>query len=243
MIVCARTDTGVSRTENQDAFSYYEDEVSLYLVADGMGGHRGGDFASNLVADLTIDLFKESLDSLKSGKLLIPKFINKAIEKANDEIFRLSKEDMEDGTMGTTIVMIIVKNNTAYIAHVGDSRAYLIRDKVLKQLTIDHSLVEALIESGSITKEEAKSHPQRNIITRAVGTSKDIEVEIDSIEIKKDDIILLSSDGFHGILNEDYIIDKINTTKDLTKVCEDFIDEVNHLGGPDNITILIMKKS
>ncbi len=245
MEVFAYTDTGVSREENQDAYYYCQGEVSLYMVADGMGGHRDGEFASNLTAYTIENCFDEHYEELAAGKLPIPKFINQAVQKANSEIFSFSKKDIEDGgTMGTTAVILVTKGDRAYIGHVGDSRAYLVRDGELQKLTTDHSLVEMLIRSGSITEEEAKTHPQRNIITRAVGTNEKIEVDIKSFDLKKGDIVFLTSDGLHGVLSEDYIIDKINETpEDLDGVCKDLIYEANELGGPDNITILMTKKS
>lgn len=239
------TDKGKSRTENQDAYySFKKEEIYVYIVADGMGGHRKGEFASNLTVNIFKEEIEKNFEQIKTGELPVAKFIKDTVERANKDIYNISKKEIENGTIGTTIVILVVKDDKAYIGHIGDSRAYLIRERMIQKLTIDHSLVEALVKSGSITREEARVHPQRNIITKAVGTNEDIDIEIKSFELEKEDIILLSTDGLHGVLNEDYIIDKINETpEDLDGVCKDLIYEANELGGPDNITILMIKKN
>ncbi len=247
MIMCACSDVGAARDENQDALYYYEDnEIPIYIVADGMGGHRNGHFASNLAVSVISEFYHSNYDKLISEKMHIPQFLRESINAANEKIFKAAEEDEEEGSMGTTIVVLLIKDNEAFVGHVGDSRAYIHNGKDLIKVTKDHSLVEALLSSGSITEDEAKVHPQRNLITRAVGTAEEVDVEIKSLDVEKGDYILMSTDGLHGVLQDSYICEKIDKSENnssMDKLCTEMIDEVNELGGPDNITVLITKIS
>lgn len=247
MIMCACSDIGASRKENQDALYYYEDnEIPIYIVADGMGGHRDGHFASNLAVTVISEFYHDNYDKLISEEMHIPQLLRESINEANSKIFKAAEEDDEEGSMGTTIVVVLIKDNEAFIGHVGDSRAYIHNGEEFIRITKDHSLVEALLSSGSITEDEAKVHPQRNLITRAVGTTSEVDVDIRSLDVNKDDIILMSTDGLHGVLQDSYICEKLEEAekkKNMDKLCTEMIDEVNELGGPDNITVLITKIS
>ena len=247
MIICANSDIGASRSENQDAMFYSEDkEIPIYVIADGMGGHRNGFFASNLAVDIVAEKYEEDINKLISEEMHIPQFIRQAVSVANEKIYEAAEKDEEEGSMGTTLVIVMKFKDEIFIGHVGDSRVYIHDGENLKKLTKDHSLVEALINSGSITEEEARTHPQRNLITRAVGTNKEVDVDIKSLFVKKGDIILMSTDGLHGVFQDSYIeevVEKSIREDNMVDICGKMIDEVNELGGPDNITVLITKIS
>ena len=176
MEIGVKTDIGRVRDINQDAYyiSSFKDHP-LFIIADGMGGHKAGEIASNMAVEIISSNLEEDLNSLELDDSSIKVWIQNSMNKANKEIFDKSLKDEKFSGMGTTVTLAYTNNQKIFIGHVGDSRAYLFRKGVLSQMTKDHSLVEELIRNGSISKEEAKLHPQRNIITRAVGISNDIE--------------------------------------------------------------------
>jgi PPM family protein phosphatase len=243
MFICACSDVGKTRNINQDAVYHVEDDdLPLYIVADGMGGHKSGEYASNLSIHMISKLYEENKREIISGKMEVPYFLNRAIKAANEKILSES-EDNDIRKMGTTLTMVIVKDREAYVGHIGDSRAYLMRNESIIQLTHDHSLVAELLRSGSITAEEARNHPQKNIITKALGTDRDINPDIYTKELKKDDILLLCTDGLTNMITEEEIKQRILRSSEMQELCGLLTNEANNLGGPDNITILIAKIS
>lgn len=242
MNIGVKTDTGRIRENNQDA--YYipsEGQGPLYIIADGMGGHKAGEIASELAIDLISQDFNEYFHEESFTEEEIKEFIEASINKANKEIYNKSLEEESYSGMGTTVTLAYIYNDNLYIGHVGDSRAYAIQKGVIRQITEDHSLVEELIKNGSISKEEAKHHPQRNIITRAVGTSENIEIDIIVLPIKMVEIFLLCTDGLTSMLDDEEIQEVLTNSQDMQLACEKLVKLSNNRGGYDNITVLAIK--
>ena len=228
-----------TRKINQD-FWYKSDMIDLYIIADGMGGHNAGEIASKLSSEMISDYLEIKLNGDLSDEE-IKDHIGEAIRIANKTIYIKSLEEDSLNGMGTTVSLAFIKNDKLYIGHVGDSSIFLIEDDIRK-LTVDHSLVEELLKEGSISKEEAKNHPQKNVITRAVGSDLNIEVDIYQYELASSFILVLSTDGLSNIIDRDYLRDKLLTSSDLQKTCDELSSEAKAKGGKDNITIVVVKK-
>ncbi|AFS78686.1 protein phosphatase-2C [Gottschalkia acidurici 9a] len=242
MFICACSDIGKVREINQDSYFYFDDEkLPIFIVADGMGGHKAGEIASNLAISVIKEYYEKNKENIINGEMFVPKFINESIDLANEEIIKEANEDESLKGMGTTVTMGIMFEKDIYVGHVGDSRAYLLRDNKLIQLTHDHSLVGELLRSGSITKEEAFNHPKKNIITRALGTNSNVNVDIVTKEVTTKDIIILCTDGLTNMVSEERIVDVVNNTENMTDSCNILANTANELGGIDNITIMIMR--
>lgn len=242
MFICACSDVGKVREINQDAYFYLEDErLPIFIIADGMGGHKAGEVASNTAISTIISYYEANKESIIKKDKFIPEFINESIALANEKLIEESENDDELKGMGTTITMCIVLKDEIYVGHVGDSRAYLLRDNELIQITQDHSLVGELLRTGSITKEEALNHPKKNIILRALGTNKDLKVDIFTRDIKKDDKIILCTDGLTNMVSEDRIKETVINEEDQSSVCTTLVNISNELGGIDNTTIMLIK--
>lgn len=228
----ALTDVGKKRTSNQD--SHYVCD-KWCIIADGMGGHNGGEVASQTA----IEIIKTSLmqQSLSIGALL-----KTAINNANTAIYNMSLEDPNLEGMGTTAVLCYFDENEAVIAHVGDSRAYHLLPVGLRQITNDHSIVQELIESGTITPNEAKSHPQKNLITRAIGTESTIDVDINHVKFCSGDYFLLCSDGLTSFVTDSEITKIIKENgNDIDSAVKLLVDLANSRGGTDNITVILIE--
>ncbi|MDD2494673.1 MAG: Stp1/IreP family PP2C-type Ser/Thr phosphatase [Tissierellia bacterium] len=231
------THKGMVRDNNEDNFIVVEKQrYNLYAVADGMGGHNAGEIAS----DIAINVLKEYFDC-ESDEFKVPKFINESINAANKIIRDESDKNEVYHGMGTTMTMAVIDSleNIAYIGNVGDSRVYLIRNNEIEQITEDHTYVHELLKQGKITFEEAKNHPKRNVITRAIGSEDLVQIDIFEIELLPDDILLLCSDGLIAHLSDNEILETIKTYG-----CSESVDRLiklsNDYGGIDNITIIII---
>lgn len=221
------TDQGLTRPTNQD--SYHIDADNCWaVVADGMGGHNGGETASTMAVDIIKSVMEKGED---------PK---EAILQANAQIYEKSLGNKELLGMGTTIVLAVVQDQKATIYHVGDSRAYLVKKGKLKQITTDHSIVQQLIESGTITKEQAKFHPQRNLITRAVGTEREVDIDKNEASFGEKDALLLCSDGLSSYVDKEEI-EKILKASPVDEAVANLIKAANDKGGKDNITVVLIK--
>ena len=235
------SDKGKLRVRNEDAyrFGYFDDGSAWGVVCDGMGGVHGGQLASNIAINMVSDKIKlcytQSMPVTSLENLLLS-----AITTANVTVFDRGIYDNSLKGMGTTIVATKIKNSTACIAHVGDSRAYKISEESIEQITRDHSLVQEMLDKGQITKEEFENNPIKNIITRAMGVGEEIDVEFDFVELKKDEAILMCSDGLSGMINEEKIHEIYKTTE-FDKLTEKYIQAANDNGGLDNITVVVMK--
>ena len=233
------TDIGESRRINQDYVFCEENAIGklpdLFIVADGMGGHNAGDYASRFCVEYFTQRIRES-------SLLSPiAMIETAIKETNDILRSKAQEQSELEGMGTTFVAATIFDKVMYVANIGDSRLYVI-GKEIKQITEDHSLVEAMVKTGELDRDEARVHPNKNIITRALGTSVTVEPDFFEVYLEDGDIVLMCSDGLTNML-EDGTIDKIvrENSEQLEKAAETLVNCANQNGGKDNIAIIIIK--
>ncbi len=241
MKVSHATDVGKAREINEDSY-YVDEEVGLFIVADGMGGHQAGEVASEVAVKTISSTIKEAISQNPKGNQ-VPKVIEKAIAKANEEIYTRSIGNPDLNGMGTTIVLALCQKNKVYIAHVGDSRAYMIQNNTIKQLTQDHSAVANLIKRGEITARQARIHPQRHIITRALGTSEDVEIDISSYPWQKGEYFILCSDGLTDMLEDEEIKDVVSSHEGSSyDKCRELINLANERGGQDNVTVILVFK-
>lgn len=244
----AKTDVGMKRSHNEDYFSLIEDE-QFFMVADGMGGHASGEVASKLAADVIGEFYRHSKDTDATWPYRYQKNLSyvenrlvASIRLANARIHQTSQNNPNLRGMGTTIVSCLVQGDIAYIAHVGDSRCYRMRNGKISQLTRDHSLLEDYREARpDMTEDEAKNFPHKNVITRALGMRENVEVDIQHVRIENGDRFVLCSDGLSGMLEDQEIHDVITKTPTLEAAVAELIDRANAAGGTDNITAMIVE--
>lgn len=232
------TDAGVVREMNQDYYFSSDTAVgnlpNLFIVADGMGGHKAGDYASRY----TIERVVASV-SRNTGEEPIA-IMKEAINKANELLVAESREDESKSGMGTTLVIGTIIGNKLFVANIGDSRLYVVGQN-MRQITRDHSLVDEMVRLGEINADEARVHPDKNIITRAVGTSDHVEADFFEVEITADDTILLCTDGLTNMVRDDDILDIIKKYDNAQAATMQLVKEANANGGRDNITVMIIK--
>lgn len=232
-----KTDVGKVRELNEDNYLISE-EHGLLLVADGMGGHAAGEVASALAVQVISSYLDENSD--EQGEKLPQEFMTEAIERANQMIHAEAADTEEKKGMGTTIVAALIQDNHAYVAHVGDSRAYLLRQGQLEGLTSDHSWVNFQVQIGNITEEQAKYHPLKNIITKALGIQDSVDVEMSKIRLLNGDRLLLCSDGLTGMVPDDDILRVLTEHEDdLDKAVQELIELALENGGEDNVTAVL----
>jgi protein phosphatase len=236
--VYAKTDIGKKRETNQDAFDtgYFDDGTVWAVVCDGMGGVSGGQIASALCIDKVVNALKRSYRENMTVSNVRNMLVS-SVNAANSYVFDESVKDRALKGMGTTIVAVVIVNGIAVIAHVGDSRAYLINDTI-KQITKDHSYVQLLVDNGKITPEEAETHPDKNIITRAIGIEGFVDVEVDMVDVNATDKILLCTDGLNGYVKDEDILKIIKKYGDSST--EKLVETANRNGGHDNITVVLI---
>ena len=232
----SKTDIGRKREVNQDYVFVSDQPVgnipNLLIVADGMGGHNAGDYASKFVVQV---LKKELAKSREDGPRAM---LKKAIASANHQLIAESKTDAKLEGMGTTLVAATVIEHTLYFANVGDSRLYLLNDEI-RQLSKDHSLVQEMVRLGGLNAEEAKHHPDKNIITRAIGVKEDIEIDFFEYHLKKGDIILMCTDGLSNMVEDEEIFQIVRSSRDVVEAVEQLIERANSNGGKDNIGVIV----
>jgi len=225
------TDTGRRRRHNEDAFVA---EPPLFAVADGMGGAQAGELASSLAAAA----LKDSQEPGEGGE----ERVNELIQQANRRVYERQSQDAAASGMGTTMTVALVEDRRVAFGHVGDSRAYLIRGGALEQLTEDHSLVAELVRSGKLSPEEAEGHPQRSVITRALGTDPDVDVDTFSVETKPGDLFLICSDGLTSMVDDETILEEVaHNRHDLKSAAKALVRAANKGGGEDNITVVFFE--
>ena len=238
MRIYSATDVGQKRKMNQDYVFASEGPVgnlpNLFTVADGMGGHNAGDYASSHAVRILVDEIREDADYNPV------KVIRHAIEAANTEIRNRAQEDENLRGMGTTMVVATIVDQYAYVANVGDSRLYVIQDGI-HQITRDHSLVQEMVRMGEITAEEARNHPDKNIITRAVGVLPEVTADFFEISLKPGDEILMCSDGLTNMIEDDEIRHIVLGQRDIVEKAEKLIETANRNGGKDNITVVLIE--
>ncbi|NPV52896.1 MAG: Stp1/IreP family PP2C-type Ser/Thr phosphatase [Firmicutes bacterium] len=233
MQAAALTDVGMVREQNEDAFYLGE---NVFAVADGMGGHYAGEVASGIA----IRMLRETNPNGSSNPENPESWLRSLISDINAEIFRQASIHPGYIGMGTTLTVLLMGDNWAYIGHVGDSRAYLLRDGMIRQLTDDHSVVGELLRRGVLTREEARFHPQRNIITRALGTFPHIDIDILSLDTRPGDRLLLCTDGLTGAISDEELADILLAAHDPEQACKALIEAANEGGGHDNTTVVVV---
>ncbi|MBR1408839.1 MAG: Stp1/IreP family PP2C-type Ser/Thr phosphatase [Clostridia bacterium] len=233
MTAAVRSDIGLIRTQNEDS-AWYDEKTGLFAVADGMGGHLAGEVASAMAVDAIRHMAEEKQKASFSA-------LSDAFDKANAAILDHAEQHAECRGMGTTLSVLWVLQEKALIAHMGDSRIYRLRDGKLEQVTRDHSLVQELVQAGIITKEEARVHPRRNIITRALGTEWDNQPDLILEDCRPGDCWLLCSDGLTGMVTDDAIADVLNRQAP-EEAADTLVRLALEAGGQDNITLIICRE-
>lgn len=239
MKIFSKTDKGRVRSDNQDAYfaGRISDNAVFAVVCDGMGGANAGNVASeNAVRHISEYIIRSYRDSMDISEL--EKTVRNAVTSANIELFDMSASEQSLSGMGTTAIIALIKDGESVIANVGDSRIYLVNENI-KQLTRDHSVVQSLIESGKITPEDAKYHPRKNVITRAIGAEGSVTADSSVIRLNRGDSLLLCTDGLSNYLDDNEILSVFKNT-DISAVPEALVEKANLNGGGDNITVVTL---
>lgn len=238
MKIFSLTDVGRKREVNQDYVYATENPVgnipNLFVVADGMGGHKAGDFASKF----TVEVLEQELEG--SRETDVETAIRDAVQSANHRLIEAAENDVKLYGMGTTLVAATIIGHTLYFVNVGDSRLYLINNKI-KQLSKDHSLVEEMVRLGGIKEEEAKNHPDKNIITRAIGAKETVEPDFFEYHLQRGDMILMCTDGLSNMLDDEEIYRVVKSSRDVVEAVTKLIDKANENGGRDNIGVVLVE--
>lgn len=238
MQIAFKSDVGKKRSTNEDYVNWFTNngKQPLMLLCDGMGGHQAGDVASEMAVSHIGEAWKATaFDNPESVSV----WLLNAVQKVNSLIFQKSLDFVDLDGMGTTLIAAAFIRGQLVIAHVGDSRAYLYRDFQLKQLTEDHSLVRELVKSGELTEEEARNHPQKNYITRAVGVKEKVQVDLTSLPILAGDLLVLCTDGLSSVIGDEELKNVLKSWMTIEEKAIKFVDAANEAGGPDNISVLI----
>ncbi|MCA1831856.1 MAG: Stp1/IreP family PP2C-type Ser/Thr phosphatase [Actinomycetota bacterium] len=225
-----RSDVGRAREINEDAVFT---GTHIFAVADGLGGHRAGEIASQLALE-PLKMLDGGADGSTAEALV------QAVRDANRAVYEHAEQEQDMRGMASTITALSIDDSTAHLAHVGDSRCYLIRDGAITQLSQDHTLVARMVQEGKLTPQQAESHPQRSIVTRALGAGVDVDVDTLELELLGGDRLVLCSDGLTAVLSDEELREFATSTYDLDVVCRQLVEEANARGGPDNITVLVI---
>lgn len=239
MIGFGMTDRGKVRKNNQDCYAMKLSNVTISVVCDGMGGAQAGDVASQLAAET----FLGSLESIEDMPIeAIKERLDEAVRETNLEVFKKALSGQEYAGMGTTLVGAVVKGSAAIIINVGDSRAYYISGGGINRITRDHSVVEDMLAKGDLTPEQAKNHPNKNLITKAIGTEAEVEGDIYELSINggEGEYILLCSDGLTNIVDDQEILAEVQSGRNLEEICRLLIDLAIKRGAPDNVTVVLL---
>jgi PPM family protein phosphatase len=240
---------GLRRDENEDAFST-RDDLGLYMVADGMGGHAAGEIASRLAVDTIVAFISDTRDADINRTWPFP--YDHALNLDGNRLkvaFRLANRKLGSAVeaneslrgMATTAAAVLFGHGTPMVAHVGDSRVYQLREHTLRQVTHDHSWVSEQVRAGVMTEKDARRHPWRNVVTRALAGGDDPDVEVAELDVRSGDRLLLCSDGLHGVVMPDRIEALVKKGKSLADTCKTLIETANAAGGPDNITVVMLQ--
>ncbi len=233
------TDIGKKRKMNQDYVYTSEMPVgplpNLFLVADGMGGHKAGDYASKCAIETIVETVESSRDTETVSVL------EKAIRRANDVVRQTAESDEAMNGMGTTLVAATLDGDRLCVANVGDSRLYIVGGREIRQITRDHSLVEEMVRMGGLKREQAKNHPEKNIITRAIGAEDEIDIDFFSVELKPGDVVLMCTDGLTNMIEDEEIRMILHGQRDLVEKAESLVNAANNNGGKDNIAVVLIE--
>lgn len=241
-----KTDVGKERSGNEDAMLILP-KYGVFMVADGVGGQSSGEMASRravtsaqeFVEQNPLDSFDKDDQKYKTNWLM--NYFFRCYQKMNDDIKKSVKEDPKREGMATTAVTAYMDNNELYVINIGDSRAYILRDGVLNQISEDHTYVNNLVNAGTLTKSEAQVHPQKNVITKALGVENAVDPDFYKTDLTSGDVILLCSDGLYGEVSEEEITQIINKGEDMNDTCRELVETANNYGGHDNTTVICIK--
>ncbi|MFC2167939.1 Stp1/IreP family PP2C-type Ser/Thr phosphatase [Acidobacteriota bacterium] len=242
--VFGQTDIGKKRENNEDSYlclSVQNNQQPKFLisVADGMGGHTGGEIASAIAVET---IRKNALSQFSGGKTTeadFPIILENCVQSANHEVFNQASQNKELTGMGSTMVAALISENKFFVGNVGDSRAYLIRKKAIEQITLDHNWKNDQKKRGGFSEEDINNSPYKDLITRSLGLKSEVNVDIYKLETQAKDYLLLCSDGLHSLLSEKDILKIFKKEKDIKKICHKLIDAANKRGGHDNITVVL----
>jgi PPM family protein phosphatase len=243
---CGLSDVGLTRAHNEDYFEI-DPLHKLYVVADGMGGHSHGEVAAQIAVNSIRDFIAKTSDrdttwpfGMDSRLERHSNLLKMAVRMAHDHVLRAISKDASLYGMGTTVVGLLLSGSVAAVAHVGDSRAYRLRDGRLEQLTQDHTWVNEQVVAGFLSKEQARSHPLKNVVTRALGGESDVLVDVRELDVLPGDLYLLCSDGLTGMLSDTDIRDRLASGRTLHEICRTLINDSNARGGIDNVTVVLL---
>ncbi len=234
MRAAGRTDIGRHRASNEDSILLIP-ERGLFAVADGMGGHRGGRVASHMVTAALGEVARAAESPLDGAAL------ERALERINQQVFERGESDADLQRMGSTCVVLSVDGLHAHVAHIGDSRCYLVRENRARQVTSDHRAIQAMIDQGTLTESESRVHPMRNVLTRSVGVEPDVEVSRLELDLHAGDRLVLCSDGLTDMLTEAEIAAEVSAGEDLDRLVESLVAQANQAGGSDNISVVVVE--
>ena len=237
----AKSDKGNVRETNEDYFyiSNSLDQIQLFLLAYGMGGYNGGEIASQLAIQTAKNYIENNFKDIEKDRDSIIQLLGSSMEYANMVVYEKAKENPELQGMGTTLEICLIYNNKAYIGHVGDSRIYRVRKQFIRKLTQDHSYVQKLVKEGTITKEQAEHHPQKNMLMKALGCNAFVEPDVMVKGFLKDDILIMCSDGLSNMVDQQTIYEM--ASKNIEQATKDLVQLAKDRGGYDNITVVIIK--
>ncbi len=243
---CGLSDVGLTRAHNEDYFEI-DPQHKLYVVADGMGGHSHGEVASQLAVTSIREFIAKNADrdttwpfGMDPGLAHHSNLLKMAVRTAHDQVLRAISKDGSLYGMGTTVVGLLLSGTTAAVAHVGDSRAYRLRGGRLEQITQDHTWVHEQVVAGFLSREQARTHPLKNVVTRALGGESDVLVDVRELEVQPGDLFLLCSDGLTGMLSDADIRDRLASGRSLHEICRTLINDSNARGGIDNVTVVLL---
>lgn len=234
-----RCDTGRVRDINQDAFFVIPEE-DVFLIADGVGGHNSGEVASRTTMADIAEYIRKNPIPREEGPDAVKKYFVSLIFAVNSHVYNIAKESAPGG-MATTLVILMLDGGKAYAINVGDSRLYLLRDENIMQVTEDHTYVNGLVKKGIIDREQAKNHPDRNMITRAIGAESEVEPDLFLFDVYPGDILLMCTDGLYNELSDSEMYKIITDSGDMRSACSRLVDEANSRGGADNITAVSVR--
>jgi len=244
MTVYGLTHRGAVRKENQDSLRFELQEgreVLTAVLCDGMGGARAGSVASTIAVNAFMSHAANSLDERSSGADMRA-ILSEAVDYANKKVYERGVSDLECMGMGSTLVAALISGRRAMVANVGDSRAYLLSKRKIRQITTDHSLVEDMIARGKLTREQARTHPQKNIITRAVGVEPAVKCDIFDVKLAPENTLLLCSDGLSNIVTDAEILAACQTDTPVEQICEGLLNLALSRGAPDNVTVFLARR-
>ncbi|MGL5086558.1 MAG: Stp1/IreP family PP2C-type Ser/Thr phosphatase [Clostridium sp.] len=232
-----KSDVGMVRQLNEDYAKFVENEIfKAYVVADGMGGHNAGEVASKMATEKIVSYIEENFNDENKEEIL-----KKAVLYANKEVYGFSHKEEEYTGMGTTLTACLITNEKIQVANVGDSSCFGIIKNKIEKITKDHSLVQELLDLGTINEEQASKHPQKNVITRAIGTKNWVDIDVFNIEFGKFETLMLCSDGLSNEVNKDEILSVIKESDNFDTACEKLVDIAKSRGGRDNITVMLFE--